>query len=1689
MIKVERDKEADFLRRSKEHLWESIELLIALGKEAKAGQHSELLGSWSERLDEIAKEYRHTVCILEATHGDDLREERMKFDTKYFALRAFLSKHLRQNTQPVNPPTQYIRPSSHIRFPEINLPRFSGKQADWYVIRDAFDSAIGNRAEISNVDKFQYLKGLVQGEATRIIDSISVSEDGYRDAWRALKLRYENKRQLIRCHIKSLFAVPGMKKQSADELLNLVDKFEQQISVLKRLGEDTDSWDSLLIYQLSTRLDVHTLKEWESYCARLDSDNVANVLSGAAFCETDEDDMPTFVSMVNYSQNYARVLQCVSPFPGSSREYDPKVKLTKSAAHFSSSSSSPVAESTRKSQHFAKFCQSKPCNRCPKKHHTLLHGAQFIRQPVPGPQASNPSQPTPPPVVNTNASPVHKPYQPPSANSYANLHYAMMTCDKENVQTAVILPTALIEIEDARGHKVPARCLLDSGSQSHFITKALCEKLQLPRSSAPAPVLVCGIGQSTTTATHSVTAKVSSRVSPYVIESQLLVLPSLAIKLPGSSINIREWKIPETVRLADPTFHVSNEIDLILGAQYFFDTLRYGRIQLGEQLSVLQNSVFGWVVSGPCTIQDHDHADPRTCLMSSAARVEEMLRKFWELETVRDNKGWSATDKFCEEHFLANTTRTPEGKYIVRLPKREELVPQLDVNMYQATRRFYSLERSLMSDPQKRKLYQNFVAQYIAMGHMREVTEEELNVRPQFILPHHGVLKPESTTTKLRIVFDASCKSRSCLSLNDVMIPGPTIQEMLVEIRDDPELRLKVYQLVTITYGLNNSPFLATRVLKQLATEEKSRYPHAAEYLLKDFYVDNLLTGSNDVKQLKLIVKEMIELLNAGGFPLRQWSSNCQDILDVVPEQLRETRMLLDLDRETSVAALGLRWEPATDQLLFKSPKWKNRLPITKRTVLSQMSSLFDPLGLLGPTVVRAKIIIQALWKCQLEWDTPLPVHFEEEWTLYQQDICHLKELRIPRLVMLSPHRRLEIHGFSDASLQAYGACLYIRSIDANGHCYVQLLTAKSRVAPLSSKSISRLELSAALLLAHLLAQVQKCTSLEAPIYLWTDSNITLDWISALPSTWKTFVSNRVAEIQEITSTAIWNHVPSNDNPADLLSRGTSLENLVKNALWWNGPVWIRSSSESWPPKYVSRKQDPNDPEFRKVVALPVFTEPKDIIDRYSSLTSLIRVCVWWHRFRYNTRRTKGERVIGPLSVSEIDRALFGLISRVQEDSFGPELKQLTRNEAVSKKSKLRFLNPQLDDGLIRVGGRLHHSSLAVDKRHPVVLPANHKLTRMIASLEHLKTLHGGPNLLLSSLRRRFWPLNGRNLASSTVHRCVTCARASPKSLEQLMGDLPPVRVTRAFPFENVGVDFAGPIFLRAPNKRAAPVNAYVAVYVCLAVKAVHLDLVPDLTSEAFIASLHRFSGRRGKPSNIYCDNGRNFVGAQRELAELRTLFISQQDKNIIAQECAASNIAFHFIPPGSPSLGGIWEAAVKSMKFHLRRIMTNAMLTETEFRTALIQIEATLNSRPITDISWLEDRSTLFQNPAWRTFQKTDCLAGNVSSVYRSSFGNVGRKITSALFTTVIAGRTVRPTLSVVPSFCYEMKTCRHRSGPSEELLTSILEPMDSSVLLRLGPVTKRAVSKLYMLPVEVGPESVQQPSSSADDSNPDEE
>ena len=280
-------------------------------------------------------------------------------------------------------------------------------------------------------------------------------------------------------------------------------------------------------------------------------------------------------------------------------------------------------------------------------------------------------------------------------------------------------------------------------------------------------------------------------------------------------------------------------------------------------------------------------------------------------------------------------------------------------------------------------------------------------------------------------------------------------------------------------------------------------------------------------------------------------------------------------------------------------------------------------------------------------------------------------------------------------------------------------------------------------------------------------------------------------------------------------------------------------------------------------------------------------------------------------------------------------------------------LHPFCDEqGLLRVGGREQHSMKSYSRRHPIVLHGKHPLTKLLISSEHVRLLHSGPTLLSASLSRYVHIISGRNAVRSVTRKCVKCRRVAARPQHQLVGQLPKERVTPDIVFDKVGLDYAGPLMLKlGSTRRPTLVKSYVCVFVSLSVKAVHLELVSDLTTEAFIACLRRFIARCGKPSLIWSDNGRNFIGANRELGELMKFLQSQKNQGAISNFCSSQGIHWDFIPQHAPHFGGLWEAAVKSFKNHLRRVAWNLKLTFEEMCTVLTQIEACLNSRPLTSL------------------------------------------------------------------------------------------------------------------------------------------
>ncbi|CAG7827671.1 unnamed protein product, partial [Allacma fusca] len=433
-------------------------------------------------------------------------------------------------------------------------------------------------------------------------------------------------------------------------------------------------------------------------------------------------------------------------------------------------------------------------------------------------------------------------------------------------------------------------------------------------------------------------------------------------------------------------------------------------------------------------------------------------------------------------------------------------------------------------------------------------------------------------------------------------------------------------------------------------------------------------------------------------------------------------------------------------------------------------------------------------------------------------------------------------------------------------------------------------------------------------VYAFTDSTVVLAWLKDHPKRWNTYVANRVSEIQGLLPYDRWRHVQGTLNPADYASRGLRPAELVNHELWWIGPEFLKHKIQD---QFIF--QD-----------LP---------------TEALSYC---KRFSHNTRKQAG-RHLTFLNSDELRNALFALVNIVQQDALSEEIELCCKNKPVSVKSRLRSLNPFLDEiGLLGVGGRLRHAKIENGRKHPLILPNNHVFTKLIIDYEHLNNLHGGCQNVLSSIHRRFWILNSRDAVSRQIRKCVRCCRVRAETATQMMGDLPAIRVIPQRPFMKVGVDYAGPIMLRR-GKGNAQQKGYITIFICMVTRAMHLEVVTSLTSEAFMTVLKRFISRRGLPSDIYSDCGKTFVGSNKELQKYWKV---QALQHAVGSFLAEKQISWHFNPPASPHFGGLWKAGIRSVKFHLRRTVGTMICTYEDMCTMTSQIEACLNSRPITQMS-----------------------------------------------------------------------------------------------------------------------------------------
>ncbi|KAF7641096.1 hypothetical protein LDENG_00294180, partial [Lucifuga dentata] len=502
---------------------------------------------------------------------------------------------------------------------------------------------------------------------------------------------------------------------------------------------------------------------------------------------------------------------------------------------------------------------------------------------------------------------------------------------------------------------------------------------------------------------------------------------------------------------------------------------------------------------------------------------------------------------------------------------------------------------------------------------------------------------------------------------------------------------------------------------------------------------------------------------------------------------------------------------------------------------------------------------------------------------------------------------------------------------------------AKSRVAPIKVTTVPRLELTAAVVSVAVSNTLKEELGLaDIDEYFWTDSKVVLGYINNEARRFHTFVSNRIQKIHLSTSPQQWRYVPTDKNPADLASRGSSASELLTSN-WFTGPQFLWEM-EIAPAAKVITEIPIGDPELKKVQTLNVqATEQVSLSDRLSKFSSWYKATQAVARL---LRRVKSDKSTGHSTVQERKDAQCIIIRNLQRQVYPEEIKLLSKGTQLPSQSKLYQLDAFLDqDGILKVGGRLKNASLPTSQKHPVILPKDHHISRMIIAHCHEQVRHQGKCLTINEIRSNGYWIPGMNRTiAAYVRQCVNCQKLRGSAEEQRMADLPLEHVSPSAPFTYCGMDCFGP-FLTKQGRKVH--KRYSLLFTCLCCRAIHIEMLDNMSTDAFINGLRCFIAIRGAVRQIKCDQGTNFVGAKNELREA----LKQVDNDRLTAFLAEKQCDFSFNAPHSSHAGGVWERQIRTVRNVLRSTLSlsSGRLNDASLWTFFYEAMAIVNSRPLT--------------------------------------------------------------------------------------------------------------------------------------------
>ena len=1482
---------------------------------------------------------------------------------------------------------------------------FSGDPLNFIKWKRSFETLIGNK-RVKTSDKLALLERYVTGEAAACIDGMFYRSDdeAYNDAWKALNERYGHPSVVTSAFRKKLYTWPKIGPKDYSQLRNFsdfllsIDGASSQLPGLKHLNDAEENrklllklpdwlitkWGNVVATHDQQGLNYPSFHDFTVFMSAQTKIATRPVCSLQALKGDGMNGQQNFTSTTKKPKATVMVTNTVYDNHKESVSATHKTEMktkNKSCAFCNSKEhylpNCPkflndtlvnrkkfVEEKKRcfkclRTGHMSKECtQPHKCKTCGRKHPTSLHDENFKYQ---GERME------------------------PSA---AAMTHTVNSCLSSS-STSITLPVWISSKENPT-KEILVYALIDSQSDTTFLDQAIVHHLDIPQSSRQTTRLKIDTIQESRKADNICERVCNLQVRGYSENTYVDLPPAFTI----DNIPLKRETIPTTDKARNWS-HLQDvaqklppplncESGILIGFNCSHAFIPRECVVGGDSEPFAIKTDLGWGIIGQASPSplipsiDGESVCSRITAKELPLISPQDACQILETDFQNDkNEGEMSQEDLKFLQILDKSIiKDNDGHLEMPLPFKD--TPKLPNNFNLAAKRLDHLKKRLLKD----KAYYDEYCQFMNTVLQRGEAEEAPPAKGQeWYIPHHGVFHPKKR--KLRVVFDCSAKFNNT-SLNDHLLTGPNlinnltgvlcrfrkfpiaitcdIEKMFHQFRVTEEHRdflrflwwkdgdlsqpPTVYRMKVHLFGASSSPGCANYGLKYLAKENSDLHPEASTFIQEDFYVDDGLSSQPNEEKATNLVREAVQVCAQGSLRLHKFTSNSPKVLQSIPESERAEPMPvfdLNFDSVPMERVLGMQWRAEHDTLHFSfSPLDR---PFTRRGILAVVASLYDPLGLIAPFTLTGKQILQKTCNKGMGWDEPVSDEIQVQWKAWLADLQNLSQLSIPRCYFpknFGTLTNVQLHHFADASFQGYGMCSYIRAENETGQIHCSLVTAKSRVAPRKVMSVPRLELTAALVAAEVGTTIKQKLKIDIDReFFWTDSQVVLGYINNDARKFHVFVANRVQKIKDLTQPCQWHHVKTIANPADHVSRGLRASNIPHTS-WFTGPEFLWKNFTL--PTHSVPNLIPEDPEVR--VSLKTDTSSHDLdlnarISHISKWTKAARVIARIMRLRHSAVNPTPANI----TLEEIHRAKDLIIRNTQSQYLPHEMNRLLSGGRVSQTSPVYHAEPFLQDGIIRAGGRLKNDSYSLGERHPIILPKNCHVTELVISHCHERMKHQGRGMTLNEIRTQgFWIIGGSRQVSKIIRKCVTCRKLRGIPEEQRMADLPKDRTEPSSPFTFVGMDCFGPILTKNGRRE---IKRYGLLFTCLCSRAVHLEMLDDLSTDALINGLRCFIALRGTVLKIYCDCGTNFVGANNELNKA----MQEMDK---VSEYFRDQLTFIFNTPYASHAGGVWERQVGTVKAVLKATtsLCPGRLDDSSLRTLLYESMAIVNSRPITAIN-----------------------------------------------------------------------------------------------------------------------------------------